>query len=320
MNARAAFADIDSVVNAAWSRIVDGSIDGLARAWEDTGADSLQAMHLLLELETALACKLSFDLLGPRTTAASLTSALERHVARASISALPTVFLLPGLLGDEPRLAAFRRAFEGSIHFELIDLPGLEESSAVTTRLPASGAFAADAIEALAPAGELMIAGYSFGGSIAFEAAHRLRERGRKVAMLGILDLVMHDPSVVEPAHGWKHRVIGRLARSDALRPLAVAIIGRLWPRKLAATRREMMAHLRVTALRSWQPHAIAAPTFCAMSLETAAYQEARWPALCSDLRAVLRLPVGHLEIFDADAMALMVPAFASTRAALAGS
>ena len=234
MSARAPTSDVDGAVCSAWASIVVGSLDGsfdAHQAWEDTGADSLQAMQLLLALETALVCKLSFDLIGPRTTARSLARSLDGRVSESSGSALlPTVYLLPGLFGDEPRLAVFRRAFEGRIHFVLIDHPPLAEPAAVTSRLPATGAFAADAIEALAPEGDIRIAGYSFGGGVAIEAAQQLVERGRKVAMLGILDVIVRDPSAAEVQLTWKHRVIVRTAESDLLRPLALAIITRLWP------------------------------------------------------------------------------------------
>ena len=46
----------------------------------------------------------------------------------------------------------------------------------------------AAAVEAAAPDGPYLLGGWSFGGIVAFEMARQLRERGRPVALLALLD------------------------------------------------------------------------------------------------------------------------------------
>jgi thioesterase domain-containing protein len=95
---------------------------------------------------------------------------------------------LPGLEGDEPKLVHFRKLLDHSLDVVLPPYPGWER----LVRPGASFATIVDDVvahvERALPTQPIVLAGYSFGGLIAHEAARRLIEGGRTVAFVGLLD------------------------------------------------------------------------------------------------------------------------------------
>ena len=69
----------------------------------------------------------------------------------------------------------------------------------------------ADAIAAAQPCGPLLLAGWSAGATIALEVAHRLRMRGREIALLVAIDGAPEIPGGVRP---WDPRFWLKVARN----------------------------------------------------------------------------------------------------------
>src|SRR3954447_18304276 len=65
---------------------------------------------------------------------------------------------------------------------------------------PAIAAPYAAAVEAAAPHGPYLLGGWSFGGVVAFEMARQMRQRGRPVALVALLD--SSAPGLVPPPAG----------------------------------------------------------------------------------------------------------------------
>jgi thioesterase domain-containing protein len=65
---------------------------------------------------------------------------------------------------------------------------GSETEDTPHTDLPTMAAYYIDAIREIQPDGPYSLAGYSFGGHVAFEMAHQLRAQGQEVAQLILLD------------------------------------------------------------------------------------------------------------------------------------
>ena len=103
-----------------------------------------------------------------------------------------TVFLLPGLFGDEPQLRDLRERFAGSVGFELLDLPDVEAPPSLLSDLPALAGRAVAEMLRRQPGGPISVAGFSFGASVALEAATQLVRSGRTVRELWILDGAFH--------------------------------------------------------------------------------------------------------------------------------
>lgn len=176
------------VVRQAWTEALPTTPFDPDASWEASGADSLRSLHLVMNLERALDRKVPFDLISRQMTARDLAGLLARPADAAQPTEGPTVFLVPGVFGDGPILAEFRRSFGGSVRFVVVELPDMDMSMAVHADLSATGRYVADAIIAQAPDGAINLAGFSYGGVVAFETAHQLIAKGREVAFLGLLD------------------------------------------------------------------------------------------------------------------------------------
>lgn len=191
-------------VRDAWTRTLPGVPFDPDQSWEAAGADSLKSLHLVLHLEQALGRRIPFDLISRQMTAASLATLLDGPAEPAATpSSLPVVFLVPGVFGDGPILAEFRRSFGDRLRFDLVELPDVDTPVAVLSDMVATGRFLADEIERRQPTGDLHLAGFSFGGAVAYEAARWLQARGRQVAFLGLLDSF----AAIEPGRAPAHEV-----------------------------------------------------------------------------------------------------------------
>ena len=300
---------VPAVVARAWCDVLGVSEAG-AMTWEESGGDSLATMHLLLALEAALGRKLSFDLLRPDMTVVQLAAVLASPVpAREPVRReVPTVFLFPGMFGDEPRLADFRRSFGGRLQFALIEHPEVTSPRRVLGDVAATGRIGAAAVSAHQPYGPLHLAGYSFGGGVALEAARHLQASGRHIAFLGIIDTALQADA--EPAwQGLRRTVLIHLGRFDKSRRALlrlVAILGRRW---VVAARRRLLVDFRIAAIGRWRPLPLSAPSLLVVSEQFADAITGRWLELCPGIR-VLRLPAAHDALFEGPSLAVLTVAF----------
>ncbi len=68
-------------------------------------------------------------------------------------------------------------------------------------------------LQAARPSGPYLLAGHCFGGLVAFEMAHRLREKGADVALLALLDCFNPRCAIREPRVTWMFRKLGTAGR-----------------------------------------------------------------------------------------------------------
>jgi len=101
---------------------------------------------------------------------------------------MTTVFLLPGLGGDERELAALRAGCAPTLRCLPIELPDWTELYTRALTLDQLIEHCRLQIETLAPTGGVRLAGYSFGGTIAYALAAALIRSGRRIDRLGMLD------------------------------------------------------------------------------------------------------------------------------------
>jgi thioesterase domain-containing protein/acyl carrier protein len=301
---------VAAVARRAWSEVLERPCIE-AETWEEAGADSLASLHLLLALEKALGRKLSFDLIQPDMRLADLVQALApASSAAAADAAAATVFLLPGIFGDEPRLAAFRRAFGTRLRFAVLEHHDVTAPRALLCDLVAAGVRAACEIDERQPEGPILLAGYSFGGCVAFEAAAQLEAAGRSVAFLGILD-ARPSASRQSSRHWLRRRLLTGVGRFDALRGVLLGLVARLRPSRSLAARRRLLAHFRAQALDRWKPAPLRRPALLVASDEFAEAIVAPWSRLCPGLR-VVRVPGSHVSLFEPAALESVAPAFES--------
>ncbi|GAC1305776.1 MAG: hypothetical protein NVSMB10_09990 [Steroidobacteraceae bacterium] len=302
--------DAAAAVEDAWLKTLGTPVSD-SLTWEQAGADSLASLHLQLHLERALRRKLAFDVIRPDMTAADLVPALiDRPAAAVPAAVPPTLFLVPGMLGDEPILAAFRREFLNRLRFVVVDLPEVTESALTLGDMAATGAQTARRIEQLQPHGDIFLAGYSFGGSVAFEAARVLQAAGRHVPLLVIMDAAFATAGA--PPADTRPRplrmLLRRAAASDRIRRATLAALRPLSPRHVLTIRRHLLGHFRTMARNRWRPTPLEVPSLLAVSQQFAPSIVERWARLCPTLH-VVALPSGHTDLFEAAALAILVPA-----------
>jgi thioesterase domain-containing protein len=334
---------VHQAVKRAWTETLPRAPYGPTIEWADAGADSLDTLHLMLRLETYLDRKVPFDLITPDMTAWSLTRQLLNEPAAHNDSERSPVFLIPPFFGDEPIFADFRRSLSQHVWLQTLELPDLGCPASLLSDMAATGHFVATEIARRLPQGNILLAGYSFGGCVAFEAAAFLLAQGRQVVFLGLLDPVAPiwvDESGVHAtkrqAGSWRRRLIhwkrmfenhedkdvfgyidwllfaafAKMKAFDYGQRRILSARHRLSPEGFVRRRKHLLGILRVSALKRWRPLPLNAPTLLVMSETSIASGSSHlWPRLCSKL-GVVRLPCQHKEIFEPQALELLTPAF----------
>jgi thioesterase domain-containing protein len=303
-------------VETAWRRTLPHAAFDHDVSWTDAGGDSLAMLQLLLRLEQALGRKLGFDLLFSEMTPRELIGRLlQDDVAAEPGSSFPIVHLVPGISGDQPALANFRRAFAGMVRFALIEPPELKADGATLRSVKATGRSVAGAIAERQPTGSIILAGFSFGGAVAFEAAKQLLEDGRRVALLMVLDTPIYvgsdgsfERSPSEKSYyAWLRKPLLKLLEVDIARRGLIPLASVLGCLNLSDFRRELLRHFRIDALQSWRPEAVSVPAVILLSEAFGPVNRAQWTRLLP-AGTVVDIPGGHTEVIASRALALCEP------------
>ena len=182
----------DAVIAQAWRRALGTAGNDRLRRWDEAGGDSLGLIRFAFDLETALGRPLPLSLFRMDMRLEDcVTRIAETAEARDTTSEnadRPVVYLFPGLMGEGPSLVAFRGDLADVVRLVPIDYPDWRAMALGRDRIADLAEDAATFIERDMPTGPLRIAGYSLGGTVAFETAHLLAARGREIAFLAILD------------------------------------------------------------------------------------------------------------------------------------
>lgn len=315
---------LEALVSKAWAASLPCPPVAPAASWREAGGDSIGALHLLFRLERALKRKLAFDLLSDDMTVCDLTDRLCAENDLASAEGAPVIFMVPGIYGDEPILADFRRALADELRFEIIDLPGLDAPASELQTIRGTCRYVVEEISRCAPDGTLILGGFSFGANVAYEAAAELRARGRAIDLLIILDGAPTTPSPPsrsgggsggEGAGDQRRRRADRAASAllalwgadDGRRGMLMAAAKRLGLTAALYVRRRLLQRFRHAALKAWRPRPTTVPLLVAMSEELFPRSYPVWAALapCAE---VVRLPGAHLKLFAPAALAILRP------------
>jgi thioesterase domain-containing protein len=243
--------------------------------------------------------------------------------------------MLPGIYGDRLELTEFQTRLSPDVAIEIIELQSLEEPLAELMSIEAVGVAVAREIEHRFPRGPVRLAGYSFGGSVAFEAAQHLLSTGRSLHFLGIIDV---SSPAAEIDHGQRNslglrlfrkiskayageyggfvgfhyrllrKLVGSFCSSDFRLHLVLSTVCRFWPAQERSVRRMLMWHFRRRAMSRWQPIPFQGPVFLAISQENFPSLN-DWKLLCPRAR-VVRLPGKHNAVFHPPALEILLSAF----------
>jgi amino acid adenylation domain-containing protein len=229
--------DLERRLAAIWEELLEIRGVGREDGFFDLGGHSLLAVQLIARIDRELERRLPLAALFRGATLASLAEEI-RSAAGAKVApplvplreggAARPLFWFHALDGRTLCYADLARRLPGR------PLYGLEAdgNGSAGANLADLAARYAEAIAGAQPEGPYLLAGWSFGGLVAWETARRLEELGREVALLVLLDSRPPDPDAEPPR-------LDDAALDDPLRTL-------------------VNDHLQ--ALRSYRPRSLACP------------------------------------------------------------
>jgi thioesterase domain-containing protein/acyl carrier protein len=321
--------DVRRAVERAWTRVLDRRSFHADTPWSDAGGDSIGALSLLLYLERHLDRPVPLDLLSIDMTPSDLVRSLATiydpigtQPGRGQPNQeLPLVFLIPPAYGDLPALAEFRASLSERIHFDVIQYPDLGEMVDRGAGFDLLVDAAVTRINAVCEHRACLLTGYSFGGFVAFEAARRLDESGRRVDLLALIDTRLESsPAKVGGFLAKTTAYIGRTwSRPDKLYRdgvwLLLSLLVRHSPLRLlrriddfakmmpgptaVAVRIEIFTLLRAHAIRGWNFKPLGVPmTLFRTDDAPSSHPDHGWSRLCNQL-TVRPIPGSHRSLFE---------------------
>jgi len=105
------------------------------------------------------------------------------------------LFIVHGVAGVVMELFPIGKLVRSQGPVYAIQARGLDGADAPFNSLTEMASYYAGSIREVQPRGPYILAGYSFGGVVAFEMAHQLSTAGEKVALLALLDSYTHPRS-----------------------------------------------------------------------------------------------------------------------------
>jgi thioesterase domain-containing protein len=214
-----------------WEELLGVSPIGVAQSFFDLGGTSLLAVRLFARVNRRFGCDLPVATLFAGATVRRMADAILAEKASAPAARAPVVALRPG--GPLPPLFCVHATDRDVLGYvNLVRHLGAEQPvygvrdlgedlSRPLTRLAAEHV---EEIRSVQPEGPYHLAGWSFGGLVAFEMALQLEARGETVAFLGLLDSVSPVLSRRLPRPGGVGIVlgVGGQAATRARRTLSV--------------------------------------------------------------------------------------------------
>ena len=175
------------------------------------GVDSLGAIHITVKLSTWLNRNLSATLLWDHPTIHSIAE----HLADTNLPARPTpprgviamqsmgkatpIFFFPGVGGHPVSFTALAAELGHARPCYGLTVPGMDDSTPPLTSIEEIAGVMVRTLQQVQASGPYQLAGYSFGGLLAYEAVRQLEEAGQKVSMLAIFDTFTHSGRMPRP-------------------------------------------------------------------------------------------------------------------------
>lgn len=217
--------DIEKILLAIWQRELDvRPALGITDDFFEAGGHSMLAMRIFSEIERQLGCRVPLVALAAHPTVEELARVIEAQLEGASTEVVmiplasrgsrPPLILMPAMGGE----ALFWQHLEDwgeerplyTMGLTTPELPWGDEASL----LDMADHFVAAIRRDLDPDVPVHLAGYSFGGNLAFAVGERLREAGGKVGTIVIIDTMLDNPPrPIEPLRSRLRPAAVNLAR-----------------------------------------------------------------------------------------------------------
>lgn len=247
----------------------------------DVGGHSLLAVKLFAKIEGQLKAKLPLATLMSAPSARELAAVIDSDSGDTHRTALvpvratgsrPPFFCVHGMDGDVLFLQRLRAVTSEDQPIYGLQARGMDGVEKPYVTVEEMAAVYERAIREVQPSGPYIIGGYSLGGMVALEIAHRLAQRGHRVERLILLDTRI--PRAVAEHHARKsmpERLSWQLRNGPAffvrkiyrgiIQPKTHALCQRLGVPQPPFVRRLGTRNANVKAYFAYQPRAWAGPT-----------------------------------------------------------
>ncbi|MDC0636299.1 thioesterase domain-containing protein [Amylibacter sp.] len=175
----------------AFSTFLKVSPVGLDDDFYDLGGDSLQGEQISLAVEQIIGQEFKISSLFYSGTPRKIAAKAKIIEEKVSVKSKPILFIVHGRRGYTMPRKEFLTPLDEFCTIEMFEMPGIRGSGVPPTSLQAIAGAYCDHIERMQPEGEIYLASFCVGGLIALSMVRQLKERGRKLR-----GVVLIDPNV----------------------------------------------------------------------------------------------------------------------------
>ncbi len=213
--------EVEAMLAAIWEELLGVEGIGAGESFFDLGGTSILALRLFSRVNARLGCDLPVSTLFTGATVRHMAHAVREQRRAAGAPASPVVPLQPA--GTLPPLWVVHTAGGGVMPYLNVvrhlgpaqPVYGLRDTAADFSRpLAAIAAEYVRAMRQTQPEGPYYLAGWSFGGSVAFEMELQLEAGGQAAAFVGLLDTM--SPPMVNDWPSGDADIVAGLAREIA--------------------------------------------------------------------------------------------------------
>ncbi|HEX4192866.1 MAG TPA: alpha/beta fold hydrolase, partial [Stellaceae bacterium] len=180
---------------AIWKTVLGIPSLGIQDNFFDLGGHSLLASILVARIQTELGYQLPLATLFRSPTIASLARSMQSeggpafsHLVRLRAGTGRPVFIVHGIFGNVLQLKELAELLSTTRPIYAIQARGADPRQEPHSRIADMVAAYVKAVRSVQATGPYALAGYSFGGLIAFEMARALRAQGEAVELLAVLE------------------------------------------------------------------------------------------------------------------------------------
>jgi acetoacetyl-CoA synthetase len=217
----AAVGELEQALIALWQELLQRPEVGLDDSFFDLGGHSLLAFTMLARLRSMAIAEPTMSAFFAAPTLRGLAG-LVRQARRPAFSHLvplrpgtgDPLFIVHGVFGNVLQLAPLAMRLDTHRPVIAIQARGVDPALEPHQTVGEMAKTYLDAIRRIQPKGPYALAGYSFGGLVAFEMACGLRRGGEPVALMALLETDLHHRFLPLPHKvGYAGVLAGRVLR-----------------------------------------------------------------------------------------------------------